>query len=465
MRIALIRCRDKGNINTRLPESLNMVRGELPPLGLAYIASVLENSGHKVKIFDICASNLTLDEFRQRISEFSPELAGITVMTPALFGALESARIAKEAGAVTVLGGPQLSIYPKETVAYADVDYGISGEGEYAMLELVNVLEKKTLPDTVKGLIYKHNGNIFVNEPAIVEDLDELPLPAYHLLPMKKYNSIIGDYPTSTMISSRGCPYQCHFCFKQPNDDKIRFRSVKKVVAEMDYLVKKFKVKEIMFCDDVLTFSRQHVMDICQEILSQNLKIKWESPARVDNADKELLKLMHRAGCVRLRYGVESADERILELMNKKINLAQVKETFKLTKMSGIETFAYFMIGYAHETVETIKKTISFALELNSDWVMFTMATPYPATPLYELALKEGLLKNDYWRDFTLGNQKNKRIPYLIPDVAAWTKKAYIKFYFRPGFIIKRLMRLRSLQDWQKCLRGIWGILNMEKNN
>jgi radical SAM superfamily enzyme YgiQ (UPF0313 family) len=464
MRIALIRSRDKGNINTRLPESLNIVRGELPPLGLAYIASVLETAGHQVKIFDNCASNLTSDEFRQKISEFSPVLAGITAMTPTLFGALESARIAKQAGAVTVLGGPQLSIYPKETVAYPDVDYGISGEGEYAMLELVNVLEKKTLPQTVRGLIYKHDGKVLVNAPAIVEDLDALPLPAYHLLPMKKYNSIIGSYPTSTIISSRGCPYRCHFCFKQPSDKKIRFRSAKKIVEEMDYLVKQFKVKEIMFYDDVMTFSRQHVSDICQEILSRNLKIKWEAPARVDNADQGLLELMHQAGCVRLRYGVESADEGILELMNKKINLTQIKETFKLTQMAGIETFAYFMIGYAHETAATIKKTIFFALKLNPDWAMFTMVTPYPATPLYELALKEGVLKNDYWRDFTLGNQKDKRVPYFVSNVAVRTEEAYRRFYFRLGFIIKRLTRLRSLQDWQKCLRGIQGILNMGKD-
>jgi radical SAM superfamily enzyme YgiQ (UPF0313 family) len=464
MRIALIRSRDKGNLNTRLPESLDIVRGELPPLGLAYIGSVLENAGHQVKIFDSCASNFTLAEFRQKISEFSPALAGITVMTPTLFGALESARIAKQAGAVTVLGGPQLAIYPQETVAYPEVDYGISGEGEYAMLELVKVLEKNTLPKTVKGLIYKHNSRVFVNPPAIIEDLDELPLPAYHLLPMKRYNSIIGDYPISTMISSRGCPYRCHFCFKQPSDARIRFRSAKRIVEEMEYLIKQFKVKEIMFYDDVMTFSRQHVIDICQEILFRNLKIKWEAPARVDNADQGLLKLMHQAGCVRLRYGVESADEGILELMNKKISLTQIKETFKLTRLAGIETFAYFMIGYAHETVKTIKKTILFALELNPDWAMFTMATPYPATPLYELALKEGILKNDYWRDFTLGNQKDKRVPYFVLDVAVRTKEAYRRFYFRLGFIIRRLIRLRSLQDWQKCLRGIQGILNMDKD-
>jgi radical SAM superfamily enzyme YgiQ (UPF0313 family) len=122
------------------------------------------------------------------------------------------------------------------------------------------------------------------------------------------------------------------------------------------------------------------------------------------------------------------------------------------------------MIGYAHETAATIKKTIFFALKLNPDWAMFTMVTPYPATPLYELALKEGVLKNDYWRDFTLGNQKDKRVPYFVSNVAVRTEEAYRRFYFRLGFIIKRLTRLRSLQDWQKCLRGIQGILNMGKD-
>ncbi len=461
MRIALIRNRDQGDINTRLPESLNMVRGELPPLGLAYIASVLEQAGHQVKIFDISALNLTRQEFKQKISEFQPALAGITVMTPGLFGALESARIAKECGAITVLGGPQLSIYPQETVSYPEVDYGIQGEGEYAILELTSALGKNQPVNAIKGLIYKHNGEVLVNPPVIVDDLDSLPYPAYHLLPMEKYNSIIGDYPTSTIISSRGCPYRCHFCFKQPSDDKVRFRSAAKVVSEMDYLVKNFKVREIMFYDDVMTFSRQHVMGICQEILARNIKVKWESPARVDNADKDLLDLMRRAGCVRLRYGVESGDETILKLMNKKIDLLQVRETFKLTKKTGMETFAYFMIGYAHETEATIKKTIALALDLDADWAMFTMATPYPRTPLYDLALKEGILKNDYWLDFTLGKHPDQRIPYFMPQVVAWTKKAYLRFYLRPGFIIKRLARLRSLQDWQKCLWGVRGILSM----
>jgi len=330
------------------------------------------------------------------------------------------------------------------------------------MLQLINALEKKAYPDNIKGLIYKKNNKVYVNEPAIVDSLDSLPLPAYHLLPMKKYNSIIGSYPVSTMISSRGCPYKCSFCFKQPSDSKIRFRSPKNVVDEMAYLAERFKVKEIMFYDDAMTCNRLHVTGICEEILSRNLKIKWETPARVDNMDKALLVLMHKAGCIRLRYGVESGDENILRLMNKGISLEQSREVFRLTKSAGLETFAYFILGYARENEAAIKKTISFALELDPNLIMFTTATPYPQTPLYELARQEGLIKNDYWREFTLGNVNMKRIPYFLPKSGQWIKRAYASFYFRPKYLIERISRLRSPDDFIKCLKGAFGILCMQ---
>lgn len=462
MRILLVRPHNIGNINTRLPESLNKRQGVLPPLGISYIASILEKAGHVVKILDVIALNLIVNEVRQNINEFKPEIVGITTMTPTLFGALELTKIAKEAGSITILGGPQLSIYPKETLSYPYLDYGINGEGEYAMLALINALEKKINPDSIKGLIYKKNNDVYINEPVIVEDIDSLPFPAYHLLPMDKYNSIIGLYPVSTMISTRGCPYKCNFCFKQPSDKKFRLRSPNHVVNEMEYLVKKYKVREIMFYDDVMTLHRFHVVGICEEILLRNLKVKWETPARFEHVDKELLRLMHRAGCIRLRYGIESGDEKILRLMNKEIDLRLAKEIFKLTKDAGIETFAYFMIGYAHETEATIRKTINFALDINPDLVMFTVVTPLPQTPLYDLAKEEELITTDYWREFTLGNRRSQRIPFFSPEAEQWTKKAYTRFYLRPKYIFRRLSKIRSWDGFKKCWQAFQGIFMFE---
>ena len=462
MKILLIRPRDLENINTRLPQSLNIRQGVLPPLGISYIASILEKAGHVVKILDVIAMNLISDEARAYIREFKPEITGITTMTPTLLGALESARIAKEEGSITVLGGPQLSIYPKETLSYPYLDYGINGEGEYVMLDLVNALEKGINVSNIKGLIYKKNNDVYVNDPVIVEDIDSLPLPAYHLLPMERYNSIISLYPVSTMISTRGCPYRCSYCFKQPSDRKFRCRSPKNVVDEMEYLVRDYKVKEIMFYDDVMALRRPHIVGICEEILSRDLKIKWEAPTRVEHIDKELLKLMHKAGCIRLRYGVESGDEKILELMNKKINPRQVEEAFKLTKDAEIETFAYFMIGYAHENETTIQKTINFALKLNPDLVMFTVVTPLPHTPLYDLARNEKLIKNDYWREFTLGNRKGQRLPYFLADAERWIKIAYRRFYLRPIFILRKISKIRSLDAFKKYWQAFQGIFMFE---
>lgn len=463
MRILLIRPPNGGNINTRLPESLNRRQGELPPLGIAYIAAVLEEAGHAVKILDCCALNLRESELAREAADFKPELAGITAMSSTLWGALAAARAAKEAGAVTVLGGPQLSAYPRETLSHRCVDFGVNGEGEAVMAELARALEKKDRVDAIRGLIFRKEGAVCVNAPAVAEDIDSLPFPAYHLLPMKRYDSIIGRSPVSTMISSRGCPYQCSFCFKQPADMRVRFRSPRKVVDEMAYLAEKFGIREVMFYDDAMMSNRGHVAGICEEILRRGLKIAWETPGRVDNVDRPLLELMRRAGCIRLRYGVESGDENILGLMNKKIDLGRVREAFRSTKDAGIETFAYFMIGYAHETEETMRATIDFAVALDPDLVMFTVATPYPGTPLYELAMREKVIENDYWRDFTLGAQNARRIPYFRDDAGAWVRRAYLHFYFRPGYAVRKLKSIRSWGELSKCLKAARGIACMSQ--
>jgi len=195
----------------------------------------------------------------------------------------------------------------------------------------------------------------------------------------------------------------------------------------------------------------------------QGLDIKWESPIRVNNVDEELLKLMRKAGCVRLRYGVESGDEGILRLMRKGITPGQVREVFKRTREAGIETFGYFIIGYAHENPSTMRRTIDFAKELEPDWVMFTLATPYPRTHLYDLAVEAGLVVGDYWRDFTLGKDM-PRIPYFVDGADEWVKRAYREFYIRPGYILRKLSKLNSLDMLRLYANGAKGIISFDMN-
>ncbi len=458
MKVLLIRYHDKSNINTRLPESLNKAQGVLPPLGIAYIAVILKGAGHDVKVIDALALNLTAGEVRQIISQEGAEVIGVTTMISNVKGALEVCRIGKDCGVTTVLGGPLLSIYPRETLAYDFVDYGIIGEGEYPMLELVNALRDSRPVVSIKGLAYKENGKIKINEAFINEDLDTLAFPDRDLLPIERYSSIIGLHPVTTMITSRGCPFHCGFCVKGPSDRKYRVRTPRNVVDEMELVVKKYKVKEIMFYDDTLTLNRDFVVGMCNEVLRRKLKIKWESPTRIDRVDEDLLKLMHKAGCIRLRYGVESGDEGILSLMNKEIDLAKVREVFKKTREVGIETFAYFIIGYIYETPQTIKKTISFAKELNPDLVMFTVATPYPKTPLFDLAVKEGFVEEDYWSKFISGVEQ-ERITYFVADADKWVRRAYVGFYLRLSYILKRFSKIRSIDDIKKHFQAAKAII------
>ncbi|MFC1817394.1 B12-binding domain-containing radical SAM protein [Thermodesulfobacteriota bacterium] len=458
MRITLIRYHDKGNINTRLPQSLNRVQGHLPPLGIAYVAATLERAGFSVSIIDAPAMNYTRDDVLTLLKKDQPTLVGVTTMTSSFHGALEACSLAKEAGATVLIGGVHLEIYPEQSLYYDVVDYGIVGEGEESFVKLAEALRDGSDVSTIPGIAFKKDGRVVVNGCVLVSNLDSLPMPSRHLLPNNRYSSIIGLHPVTTMIASRGCPYHCGFCFKQAADKKVRFRSAKSVVDEMAHVVEKYGVKEIMFYDDTLTMNRQFVTDLCEDILSRGLTVKWEAPSRIDTVDREMLTLMKRANCIRLRFGVESGNPRILKLMNKKITLDQVREVFSITRKLGIETFAYFIIGYITETEETIKETIAFAKSLKADLFMFTVATPYPGTPLYTLARELGFIKGDYWEDLTLG-RNTERLPFFVDNADKWVKRAYRSFYFDPLFVLKKLRSVRSFDQIKKMLSAAGGLL------
>lgn len=463
MKILLIRHHDRCDINTRLPESLNRVRGILPPLGLAYVAAVLCREGYDVKIIDAMAFKLSSSKLRDIIHREKADVVGVTAMTSSVGGALEALQMAKTAGAITVMGGVQMAVYPHESLSYDFIDYGIIGEGEYPFLRLIKAIETGLPVNEIPGLAYKEDDHVRANAAYIHPDLDEIPFPARHLLPNEKYSSIISSQPVTTMISSRGCPYDCGFCFKTPSDTKYRVRSAENVVDEMEMLSRDYQFNEIMFYDDTFTLRKDHVRGICDEILRRGLEVRWEAPTRLDTVDPPLLKLMRRAGCIRLRYGVESGDPDTLRLMNKGIDLSQARDVFNWTKKAGIETFAYFIIGYIYETPNTIKQTISFARGLNPDLIMFTLATPYPKTPLYGLAQQEGLVPPDYWKDLLLGARQD-RLPYLVPDADKWIKRAYRRFYFRPTFMLKRLSRISSWNDVKNDFEAVKGLMNFKMN-
>ena len=463
MKVTLIRYHDLDNTSTRLAKSLNDRQGVLPPLGLAYIASALEEAGHEVDLIDAIALCLSREEVSKRIEQFDPELVGITAMTPTFHGALEAARIAKTHNRKTLIGGVHMSIYAEETLSYQEVDFGIVGEGEETIVELCSALNEGQDYSSIEGLCYKRDDDsIKVGRARIVQDITKLPMPSYHLLPMEKYSSIIGMKPVSTMMGSRGCPYKCGFCFKTPSDKKYRTRSAENIADEIEYLIKNYKVREVMFYDDIMP--KAYARGLSNEIIKRNIKINWQTPQRVNLVNPELLKLMAKAGCHILRFGVEQGDPDMMRLVEKKTTIDQVRLSFQAANDAGIKTFAYFIIGYTGETERTMQATIDLAKDLNPTYVMFTKAVPLPQTPLMIQSVSKGLVDPEYWRNYTLGIRQAP-MPNLVPNAEKWVAHAYRSFYLRPLVIIQRLLSIRTYHDIKRHIDAFIGIVGFKMND
>ncbi|MBR9678261.1 MAG: radical SAM protein [Nanoarchaeota archaeon] len=458
MKILFVRPHPLGNVNTRLADSVNRAQGVYPPLGISYNAAVLESLGHEVKILDCHAENLTIKETGQRIKKYSPDIVGISVMTPLVQTGYRVAEQAKQHGAITVIGGPQMFVYPKETVQHDSVDYGIAWEGEISFPQFIEFLKGKRDKKNVEGLVYKKENKIYQVPGKNLSVLDEIPFPARHLLPNSKYCSILAKKPFTTTMTSRGCPFHCDYCFKPPTESRVRFRSAKNVVDEMEHCVNEYGTKSIWFYDDTFTINRRHVIRVCKEILKRRVKIAWQTPTRVDVVDQKMLNLMRKAGCKTLRFGIESGDKKTLGLMNKGTSLKQIRKAVQMANRAGIQAFGFFMLGYLNETEESIRKTISLSKELDLDWAMFSNVVPFPGTRLYDRCLKQGVL-NDYWRDFTL-EKTSERMPDVYPGAKKWVEKAFKEFYFRPKYIKKKILGIKDMDNLKQYLGGLKAILN-----
>jgi len=460
MKVLLIRSNPTIVNNTRLPASLSDEIGCVMPLGIAYIAAYLRQNGVSVAILDAEAENLSIDDIRAKIKSISPDIVGVSSMTPTVHDDLEVAKTAKDLGCKVVVGGAQANAMPEETLQFNFVDFIIQGEGEIPMFQLLQALGEKISFSEVKGLGYKNsNGEIILNEPYIHDNIDELPFPARDLLPYEKYFSLISKGRLTTVCAGRGCPFQCGFCFKQPQDRKCRFRSPESVADEIQEVIQKYGINEINFVTDTLTFKKDFIIGFCEELINRNINISWIAPTRVDCITPEIILLMKKAGCRSLRFGVESGSPEILKLMNKNIELEQVLTAFNWAKQAKIETFAYLIIGYLNETEETVKQTLKFVKKLKPDLLMYNVATPLPKTKLFEQAVKAGLVEENYWKNF-IKDKNYPRIPYLFKDTEKWTDIAYRQFFFSPSFIAKKILQIRpnNILLYFKALKGIMGL-------
>jgi anaerobic magnesium-protoporphyrin IX monomethyl ester cyclase len=438
---------------------LNVLGTTAPPLGLAYLASSLEEEGVDIRILDAQALGLSFSDIEQEIRSWRPDLVGATGSTPACFDALRVLEIAKKYGAKTVAGGPHFSFTDVETLEqYPFVDFVIRGEGEKTMVELARALKENREVLGILGLTHRNNGIIRRSQDRpLIEDIDNIPLPAFHLLPMKRYT--FGGHNYSTVMTSRGCPYRCVFCASSKLfGKKWRGRSPENVVEELELLTQKYHVLNIEFLDDTFTLNQRRAERICDEIIERGLDIWWNCSSRVNTISSGLLEKMKKAGCTSIYYGVESGSQEILNRMKKGISLDQVVKVFEITKKVGMEIIGSFIIGFPGETINTIRKTIRFAKFLKPDYAQFTICTPYPGTELFEnIENSEHMqLLTKNWKEYDA-----LKPVYAIndggypssSDLMRWVKKAYVNFYVSPGFLLQQLRKKRFI-IWKKVLNA-----------
>ena len=431
-----------------------------PPLGIAYMAGVLQENNIDVEILDASAEDMDFKDVEKELLKRKPDLVALTALTPTIGRALETAQVVKETlpDAIVVMGGYHPTFNFIETLEDENVDIVIRGEGEYIMLNLVQALENQSSLRDVKGIVFedKNSKEIVVNpEAPLIQDLDELPFPALNLLPMKKYRLLDMDTHMTTLITTRGCPMQCSFCSSAAMHGKtIRERSVENIVDEIEYLKTNYDIDTIAFMDDTFTLKKRKVMAICDEILKRNIEIMWGCTSRVDTLDEKLLKKMKEAGCITIFIGVESADQQQLDNMCKNTTIAKIENAFKIAHKLKIRTIASVALGMPGDTKEIMNKTVKFVHKLKPNYAIYSLATPYPGTRFYKEAFEKNLIKIKDWSKYTLITPILETIDCSLNDMRKIQAKAFMKFYLRPHYIIRQF-----LQDGPYLLKTIFGVI------
>ena len=416
----------------------------LPPTDLMYLAAVAEKLGLEAKIQDYSQGG----NFEEDLKEFQPDYLIVNIATPTLEHDLEAVKKAKEIcpNIVTIAKGAAfLTLADKIIKEHDELDFGILGEAEDTLSE---ILQDKQ-PADILGIYYKENGDIkFTGKRPFIEDLDRIPFPARHLVDNTIYRRPDNNKVQATIKVSRGCPFHCFFCLATPvSGAKVRRRSVENIVSEIRECVEKYNIKNFLFWSDIFNIDREWTIDLCNEIIKSGLKITWSANTRADTADLEMAKLMYKSGCRLVSVGVESGSQYMLEKMGKKITLNDVRRTVKIFKKAKIRIYNYFVIGLPWETEETIEDTIKFAIELNSDFISFYTATPLPGSRFYEYALEHNLFdKETSFENAYFYPAVNTH--HLTRDrIFELHKSAIKRFYLRPLYILKMLVRIRSFAE------------------
>jgi len=419
------------------------------PLGLAYIAAVLEKNGHDVKVLDAAVHEIDYKLARVLIKRTSPDAVAIASFTPTFNYAVEYANIVKgiDPDIPTIVGGPHVTFLPEKSLRDGkSIDFVIRGEGDFTTSYLINALERNE-PNLkeVKGISYRNNGS-FIHTPdaPLIQDLDTIPFPARHLFPNHLYHFFGSTLKGTSMVSSRGCNRQCAFCsITQFYHHRWRKRSALNVVKEMRHVHDKYKTTIIGLMDDCFALSKRRVYEICDYMKDYGLvgDLCWGAALRVDNLNYDILNKMRRSDCAMLFFGVESGDQKVLDRVQKGTTTKMIEDVFRWAHKLGINTIASLALGLPGDTFEGCLRTIEWVKrKLKPSFVVWAAATPYPGTPFYEEAIEKGWIKEDVedFSSYTMMDPVLNLTDMTKEDVKNLIKYAYKSMHLNLSYLINR---------------------------
>lgn len=446
---------------------LKAASGRYFPLGLGYLGAVLKREGHAVLFLDPEAQGLDGNAVAAGLKRFNPSLAGISCATPSYPGARRLAQLVRQAvpRCATVVGGIHVSAMPGRVLEEEPAfDYAVAGEGEETIKELARAVDEGS-PDgrtlsLILGLAYRDGGVVRVNQPRPwITDLDSLPFPAREIADFSLYRPHSHNRRgrrATTIITSRGCPYGCSFCASHVAlGRKFRAHSPRYVADEIGHLVNNYGVDQLIINDDTFTLDPSRTRGICEEILRRNLRVSWFCFARANTVTPDILRLMKRAGCFSVGFGIETGDEEILERINKKVTLDEMRHGVAWANSAGLKTQCFFVFGNPGETAETVEKTVRFSLELKPALAFFNMMVPYPGTEEFARHFaSEESRKGIRWEDWVaVGPRSAVQVPG-IPSLERAVAEANRRFYFRPSAVWRYLANAGSVREVLEAFRG-----------
>ena len=438
-----------------------------PPLSLVLLGTIAEKWG-PVRLLDGDAESLTMDELLADVRAFAPDLVVVNTGFPSIDSDMTIAKRIKESFPETLVlaFGVYFTMLENEAFQnYPFLDFCVAGEPETTFGELLQSLnEQSPAFDQIRGLMYREGNDLRVNPPRpLLEELDVLPLPNRRLIKNERYRLPHNNKAFTLINTARGCPYPCTYCIVNTYyGKKIRRRSLPRILEEIQACREEFGIEEFLFWEEVFSLDKSFVHDLCHALLDKRWDIHWAATTRVTAIDAETLALMRRAGCYLIGLGIESGNQCILDAARKKQTLEDTRTAVKLAKQAKIQTMGHFIFGLPGETKETAEQTIRFMLDLDLDYMQCYCAVPYPKTELGEMAKAQSWIVAEKWADYDFGGNSILRTEALSPeDVDHFRRKAFRRFYFRPGYVARKIyhdlslrqtLRMAGFGDWMNLI-------------